>query len=149
MLAARGFPLNTRCGRRGLCHGCEVRLTEGSVTCGPLTITAPALLRACGARAAGAARGLAATRSRMEHQPQVGETFRIDVPAAHRPLFPPLPDGRDTGFAIDVGTTTVVVLLVDLALVQTALEMCLLLLSECHGEEILSNNLLCHSHSLR
>ncbi len=115
VLAARGFPLNTRCGRRGLCHGCEVRLTEGSVTCGPLTVTAPALVRACQARAAGPLVLSLPPRSRMEHQPQVGETFRIDVPAAHRPLFAPLPNGLDTGFAIDVGTTTVVVLLVDLA----------------------------------
>ena len=26
-------------------------------------------------------------RSRMEHRPQVSETFRIDITAAHQPLF--------------------------------------------------------------
>jgi uncharacterized 2Fe-2S/4Fe-4S cluster protein (DUF4445 family) len=53
-------------------------------------------------------------RSRIEHRPQVSETFEIAVPYAHQPLFSPVPGHRDTAFAVDVGTTTVVVLLVDL-----------------------------------
>jgi uncharacterized 2Fe-2S/4Fe-4S cluster protein (DUF4445 family) len=50
----------------------------------------------------------------MEHRPQVSETFEIAVPVAHQPLFPPEPGKADTGFAADIGTTTVVVMLVDL-----------------------------------
>jgi len=114
LLAAHGLPLNTRCGLRGLCRGCEIRLEEGSVTVGGETVAAPAVVRACTARAAGPVVLAIPARSRMEHRPQVGETFRIDVPTAHRPLFEPEPGGRDTAFAVDIGTTTVVVMLVDL-----------------------------------
>jgi uncharacterized 2Fe-2S/4Fe-4S cluster protein (DUF4445 family) len=53
--------------------------------------------------------------SRIGHKPQVSDSFRIDVPFAHDPLFAPEVGGRDTAFAADVGTTTVAVLLVDLA----------------------------------
>lgn len=40
------------------------------------------------------------------------ETFEIAVPYAHLPLFQFVAGKRDTAFAVDVGTTTVVVLLV-------------------------------------
>jgi uncharacterized 2Fe-2S/4Fe-4S cluster protein (DUF4445 family) len=116
LLADRGFPLNTRCGKRGICRGCEVELLEGSLTVGEKTISAPATVRACRARpAAGPATLAIPARSHMEHRPQIGDTFRIDVPAAHQPLFDPEPGGRDTAFAVDIGTTTVAVLLIDLA----------------------------------
>jgi len=114
LLEMRGFPLNTRCGRRGLCRGCEVELLEGSLRCGAETVRAPAAVRSCRARAIEPATVLIPSRSRMEHRPQVGDTFRIDVPYAHQPLFRPDGEGRDTAFAADLGTTTVVVLLVDL-----------------------------------
>ena len=114
LLEARGFPLNTRCGRRGLCRGCEVEIEEGTVRCGAERVASPAIVRACLAVAEGEVALRVPIRSRMEHRPQVGETFRIDVPYAHQPLFEPDGERRDTAFAIDVGTTTVVVLLVDL-----------------------------------
>ena len=113
-LAAQGFPLNTRCGQRGLCHGCEVELRSGSVTVDGQSVVSPATIKACRARVAGEAAIHLPGRSRIEHKPQVGETFEIAVPYAHQPLFPFVPGGRDTAFAVDVGTTTVVVLLVDL-----------------------------------
>ena len=103
LLADRGFPLNTRCGKRGICRGCEVELLEGSLTVGEKTISAPATVRACRARpAAGPATLAIPARSHMEHRPQIGDTFRIDVPAAHQPLFDPEPGGRDTAFAVDI-----------------------------------------------
>lgn len=117
LLAEHGFPLNTRCGQRGLCRGCEVQLREGKVVAGENVTSAPATIRACQARVAEG--GWLTVRipacSRIEHLPQVSDTFRIDVPCAHQPLFEPASDGRDTAFAVDVGTTTVAVLLVDLA----------------------------------
>ncbi len=114
ILAAHGSPLNTRCGERGLCRGCEVRLGEGELTVDNRTVRAPATVRACRARPGGPVTISIPTRSRIEHRPQIGETFEIAVPCAHDPLFSP--DGtRDTGFAVDIGTTTVVVMLVDLA----------------------------------
>ena len=113
VLAAHGFPLNTRCGQRGLCRGCEVVLKQGTLVLDEREIAAPAALRACRARLTGSVTLGLPVRSRIEHKPQVGETFEIAVPCAHDPLFPPC-GARDTAFAVDIGTTTVVVLLVDL-----------------------------------
>ena len=113
-LAAHGLPLNTRCGQRGLCRGCEVILLEGALVVDGVSVAAPATVRACRAQVAEQVVVNVPARSRIEHKPQVGETFEIAIPYAHQPLFPPQPGGRDTAFAVDVGTTTVVVLLVDL-----------------------------------
>src|ERR1035437_9629059 len=114
VLAAHGLPLNTRCGQRGLCRGCEVDLREGSLQTDSGAVNAPVTVQACRARLPGQAHIHIPARSRIEPLPQVGETFEIAIPYAHQPLFPFVPGGRDTGFAVDVGTTTVVVLLVDL-----------------------------------
>lgn len=115
LLAEHGFPLNTRCGHRGLCRGCEVDLLEGSVTSGKDVESAPALVRSCQAHVNGCVSVRIPPRSRVGHRPQVSDTFRIDIPCAHQPLFEPEPGGRDTAFAVDVGTTTIAVLVVDLA----------------------------------
>jgi len=114
ILATHGSPLNTRCGERGLCRGCEVRITDGGLTVDGTIVRAPATVRACRARLIGPVTIAVPKRSHIEHRPQVGETFEIAVPCAHDPLFAPT-GTRDTGFAVDLGTTTVVVLLVDLA----------------------------------
>ena len=114
VLAAQGLPLNTRCGQCGLCRGCEVELRDGVLTVDGNAIHAPATIKACLAQIAGSATVYVPTRSRIEHRPQVGETFEIAVPYAHQPLFAYAAGQRDTAFAVDVGTTTVVVLLVDL-----------------------------------
>lgn len=113
VLAEQGFPLNTHCGQRGLCHGCEVMLQQGSLMIGDSEVIAPAKLRACRARLQGSVFIVIPARSRIEHKPQVGETFEIAVPCAHDPLFP-ANGTRDIAFAADIGTTTVVVLLIDL-----------------------------------
>lgn len=114
-LSAGGLPLNTRCGRRGLCRGCEVELRAGTLVVDGKSVTAPATIRACRATPGREPVVFIPSRSRMEHQPQVGETFEIGVSYAQQPLFPPVVGRRDTAFAADIGTTTVVVLLVDLA----------------------------------
>jgi uncharacterized 2Fe-2S/4Fe-4S cluster protein (DUF4445 family) len=114
VLAAHGLPLNTRCGQRGLCHGCEVELRSGTAIVEGNIIPAPATIKACHARLESGSEIFVPTRSRIEHRPQVSETFEIAVPYAHQPLFPFVAGRRDTAFAVDVGTTTVVVLLVDL-----------------------------------
>ena len=114
ILSAHECPLNTRCGERGLCRGCEVVVKQGSLVVDRAVVSAPAAVRACRARLRGPVTIVVPQRSRIEHKPQVGETFEIAVPYAHDPLFP-AHGTRDTGFAVDIGTTTVVVLLVDLA----------------------------------
>ena len=113
-LAAHGLPLNTRCGQRGLCRGCEVELREGTLMTDSGAVSAPDTVKSCRSRMTGPASVHVPARSRIEHKPQIGETFEIAVPYAHQPLFTPIPAQRDTAFAVDVGTTTVVVLLVDL-----------------------------------
>ncbi len=115
ILADSGLPLNTRCGRRGLCHGCEVELREGSLESNGQVVSAPAVVQACRIRMAGSASISIPPRSRVEHRPQVCEAFEIAIPYAHQPLFNTVPGLQDTAFAIDIGTTTVVVLLVDLS----------------------------------
>ena len=116
-LARAGRPLNTRCAQRGLCAGCTVRLVDGAFRHRDGRLTpAPADVKACqgdvppdtGATIAVPARSLAA------HRPQVVTTFKFNVPAAHAPIVPVVPDTSDHGLAIDIGTTTVVVALVDL-----------------------------------
>lgn len=119
VLAAHELPLNTRCGQRGLCRGCEVELREGSVLIGGMEVRSPRTIKACCARLTSCAVVRIPVRSRIEHHPQVGEAFEIAVPCAHQPLFVPVAGVRDTAFAVDVGTTTVVVLLVDLATGET------------------------------
>lgn len=114
LLSDHGLPLNTRCGQRGLCRGCEVALVEGSLIIEDGPVHAPATFKACEARVSGPATIRLPTRSRIEHRPQIGETFAIGIPYAHQPLFVPVPGGRDTAFAVDVGTTTVALLCVDL-----------------------------------
>jgi uncharacterized 2Fe-2S/4Fe-4S cluster protein (DUF4445 family) len=114
VLAAYGLPLNTRCGRRGLCRGCEVILQAGDLLEDTGVLASPATVRACQARATARAIIHIPSRSRIGHKPQVTDTFEIAVPCAHQPLFTPVSGLRDTAFVVDVGTTTVVVLLVDL-----------------------------------
>lgn len=113
-LARKGLGLNVRCGQQGVCRGCLIRLEAGALRhrgtgeiveqpgellgCRhewlpdrPATITVPA-------------------RSLVAHRPAVADDFSIRVPVGASPLF----DG-EYGIAVDIGTTTVVVLLAELA----------------------------------
>jgi uncharacterized 2Fe-2S/4Fe-4S cluster protein (DUF4445 family) len=117
LLALCGHPLNARCGQRGLCRGCMVDLVDGGlIDAGGGKVLAGASVRSCQMRVpeGGKVKVRIHSQARISRAPQVGETFFIDVPCELSPLISPTP-GKDTGFAIDVGTTTVVVLLVDLA----------------------------------
>ncbi len=105
LLARRGFPLNTRCGGRGLCRGCEVDVRTD-------TSAAPSTVRACQTHL-DPNRDTTLTipaRSLLKHEPAVVTDFRSNVPWAHDPLGPP----ARYGAAVDVGTTTVALLLCDL-----------------------------------
>jgi len=116
-LADAGRPLNTRCGRHGLCAGCTVRLEAGKFLGQDGSLwSAPAEIKACQGRLApdGEATVSVPSRSLATHRPQVVTTFKVGVPAADEPLVPVVPDVSDHGLAIDIGTTTVVVSLVDL-----------------------------------
>jgi len=114
VLSAHGFPLNTRCGQRGLCRGCEVHVRDGEVMLdNQTTVKAPVRVQACRASLHGPLTIGLPLRSRLDHHPAVGDTFEVGVPFSLDPLYLAT-DSCDTAFAADIGTTTVAVLLVDL-----------------------------------
>lgn len=118
LLARRGTPLNTRCGGRGLCKGCEVLLEAGAVRERQTGITVHAdpaphrAIRACqvGMRLNQPASISIPPRSLLRHEPAVVAEFKLGVPWAQDPIDP----SARFGAAVDVGTTTVALLLADL-----------------------------------
>ena len=137
ILRREHLPLNTRCGQRGLCDGCIVELLAGNlihVATGEVVQAThqPVSVRGCEFRLGDAANVNPDTgvgvkirippRSLLAHKPQVVSEFRVKVSCAHDPLWQAVAAPRTSaaplapvlGAAIDVGTTTVAALLVDL-----------------------------------
>jgi len=121
LLRRHDLPLNTRCGQQGLCDGCMVELIEGGLT----RVSDRRCVRATREEHHPVVRGCEyvmagegdlflriPARSLLTHPPQVLTDFCIRVPSAHAPLFDAA-EGR-LAAAVDLGTTTVVVALVDL-----------------------------------
>jgi uncharacterized 2Fe-2S/4Fe-4S cluster protein (DUF4445 family) len=144
VLAARGHALNTRCGGRGLCSGCEVEWQGGrleavagheAVQAGP-----GARRRACQWRlpAGEAAAVRVPVRSLLRHEPAVVAEFQVRVPWGRDPLGP----GR-WGAAIDIGTTTVALVLVDLERGEVVAEASAFNAQIVHGEDVLTRIQLC------
>lgn len=113
VLAANGFGVNTRCGRRGLCHACEVELREGVLRIDDRTIAAPARIQACKASFEGPATIYIPARARAPRDTPAA-AFNLAVSRVDDPLFEAVPGRLDAAFAVDIGTTTVDLLLVDL-----------------------------------
>jgi uncharacterized 2Fe-2S/4Fe-4S cluster protein (DUF4445 family) len=116
LLARRGIPLNTRCGGRGLCGGCEAELRKGSlrrIADGVRVGANPGeRLKLCRMHLDKESVELVVpARSLLSHEPAVVAGFRLNIPWARDPLVP----GARYGAAVDVGTTTVALLLCDLA----------------------------------
>lgn len=122
VLRHHDLPLNTRCGDRGLCEGCLIELHGGRLierdTDAPVDAHGQPL-RACRYRLdpAVAAQITLPQRSLTRFEAHAVDEFEIELPHAHDPLI-----GDDAkhvadpvGIAIDVGTTTVALMLVDLA----------------------------------
>jgi uncharacterized 2Fe-2S/4Fe-4S cluster protein (DUF4445 family) len=139
VLRRAGLPLNTRCGERGLCQGCEVVLVAGRVIgdCGPVVVAGDAAsqtIQGCRCRLGAGAEATIEIprRSLLTHAPQVVTSFRLDVPLTSAPAWRSTVGGgawsyagdrwtRDAvvpspplGAAFDIGTTTVVVVIADL-----------------------------------
>ena len=116
VLARRGFPLNTRCGGRGLCRGCEVELRGGALRAfaddAPGGAAPATAVRACQVRLGtdGDVALVVPARSLLKHEPAVVTDFLSSVSWAHDPLGP----AARYGAAVDVGTTTVALLLCEL-----------------------------------
>jgi len=116
LLGGRGFPLNTRCGGRGLCGGCEVELRAGElrriIDGAAIHAGAATTVKSCQMRADGAwTELLVPARSLLRHKPVVVSEFRINIPWACDPLVPAV----RLGAAVDIGTTTVALILCRLA----------------------------------
>jgi len=111
LLRRHHLPLNIRCGQRGLCNGCQVDLLRGDAVHlrTGARVSAPASIRACEHRLDSDATIRIPTRSLLAHKPQVVSEFRLNVPRAHDPLC-----RTGLGAAVDIGTTTVALALVDL-----------------------------------
>ncbi len=144
LLARRELPLNTRCGRRGLCRGCEVQLTAGTVLdAAGRPHTAPATLKACQHRVlAGEAALNVPARSLLRQEPVVVSEFQLGVPWCLDPLT-----SARYGAAVDVGTTTVALLLCDLHRGQVLAEASAFNAQVRFGEDVVTRIQLCASDS--
>lgn len=118
ILRRAGHPLNIRCGERDACGGCVLSLLAGTVRhrSDGRTVEAPAQagsdgleVRACQYRPeSGRLHLRLPQRSLLSYQPQVVGDYRVNMVAAHDPLFT-----GGLGVAVDVGTTTIVVQIVN------------------------------------
>ncbi len=95
VLEANGMPLNMRCGGRGLCRGCFVEIEDhGGVRACQWPVTSDLRLRI-------------PPRSMPSHKSAVVADFKTALSCGSDPLFP-----NGIGVAVDIGTTTVALLLV-------------------------------------
>ncbi len=108
-----GMPLNMQCGGQGACRGCMVNLIAGQVQVGEKVVDGPSEIRACKSIVLGDdAQIEIPARSLLS----IGECSSADFYATRKNLFQGLEncDG-ELGIAVDIGTTTVAAILVDLA----------------------------------
>ncbi|MGF1448567.1 MAG: ASKHA domain-containing protein [Opitutales bacterium] len=117
LLARAGYALNTRCAGRGLCQGCAVELRAGTLrhkgNLQHATQTLPACECQLHATAGEAVVVHVPRRSLLAHSPRIEDAFVLKVSAGQNPLFEQV-EVKTHAFAVDLGTTTVAVLLVDL-----------------------------------
>ncbi len=114
VLRLHGLPLNTRCGGRGSCGGCEIELLSGHLCRADgsrMSAGGRTRIKTCQVRLGPESVELAVpARSLLRHEPAILAEFRLNIPWGHDPLGP---SGR-YGAAVDLGTTTVALLLCDL-----------------------------------
>jgi len=119
LLRRAGVPLNTRCGGRGLCDACQVVLSAGRlrhIETGEATsaVDMPGSLRACQHRCDGDVTIVVPTRSSLRYVPKIETDYRINISSTFSPLYTAKNGQACLGVAVDIGTTTVVLMLVDL-----------------------------------
>ncbi len=98
-LADIGFPLDLRCGGRGVCGGCRVTLLSGSyrTPAGRVEVTRPTPVNACQASLLGDSGELEIPEVLLRGKGRILSGWDTH----------PLPDSPDTVVAVDLGTTTV------------------------------------------
>ncbi len=115
LAAEAGFPLNMQCGGKGACKGCLVRLGAGTYRIGETktVVTDPLEARACKTFALS---DEAAVEIPARSLLKIGTCSCADFYATRKNLFQGLKNrAGELGIAVDLGTTTVAALLVDLA----------------------------------
>jgi len=114
VLRREGLALNTRCGEKGLCDGCLIDRVgpDGQVEQWRACQLTPAELE----QRMSQAEIRIPRRSLLAHDPQVVSNFKLRVPWADDPLIPDrrADVDRPLGLAVDLGTTTVAMMLIDL-----------------------------------
>jgi uncharacterized 2Fe-2S/4Fe-4S cluster protein (DUF4445 family) len=117
LAAEAGFPLNMQCGGQGACKGCLVKLGPGRYRIGDTEIVVAAYetleARACKTV-------LLSDQAEIEIPPRsllkIGSCASADFYATRKNLFQPLTGSvGQLGIAVDIGTTTVAAILVELS----------------------------------
>ena len=103
-LSDAGLPLNTRCNQRGLCKGCKVTITEEQ---GREVLACLYHLKEGEYLKINIPGG-----SLISHPPSVVGDFKTGVPVGNDPIFK---TSEAYGISMDIGTTTVAALLVELS----------------------------------
>ncbi len=132
ILAASGYPLNTRCSQRGLCRGCHVVLKGNP----------PHDLLACQHHLEdGQSLRIAIPgRSLLSHPPSVVSDFQTGVPVGSDPIFT---ESGTLGVAVDIGTTTVAMILAELASGKVLAKASALNAQVTRGDNVLTRIQLC------
>ncbi|MEI6033985.1 MAG: ASKHA domain-containing protein [Verrucomicrobiae bacterium] len=130
ILAVAGYPLNTRCNERGLCRGCHVVL-EGAGD-----------VLACQHHLAGGERVSIPGRSLLSHPPSVVSDFQTGVPVGCDPIFTA---SGTLGVALDIGTTTVAMLLAELPSGKVLAKATALNAQVSRGDNVLTRIHLCQT----
>lgn len=117
LAAEAGFPLNMQCGGQGACKGCLVKLGPGRYRIGE-TETVVATGQTLEARACKTV--VLCDHAEMELPERsllkIGECAAADFYATRKNLFQPLENVQEQlGIAVDIGTTTVAAILVELS----------------------------------
>ena len=147
-LAAAGHPLNTRCSSRGLCRGCSVVVEEGAFFDGTNDCIVepgqPSETLACLCRPDPATlfRIRIPPKSLLSHPPVVVSEFRTGVSAGCDPIFSHWND-VPLGVAVDIGTTTVALLLAELGSGRILARASALNAQVRHGDNVLTRIYLC------
>lgn len=150
VLRANGFPLNTRCGSLGLCDGCAVELLEGSIDqkdgqSVSATSDKPVRLLTCVHRLPlnGRAHLRIPTRSLIAGGDFVVTDFSIEDAAGRKDASL---TSAGLGVAVDIGTTTVAAILVDLKSGLSLAKSTRLNQQAALGDDVISRIQLCQEH---
>ena len=120
ILSQEGYPINARCGERGLCNACQVLLLKGSTAniCSGTVTHAPTMIKSCQQAPMVNTEIVLRIpeRTLLRHKPSIVSDFKVGIARSFAPLAPPAENEKIPwiGAAVDIGTTTVALLLCDL-----------------------------------